>query len=143
MCGLFHLRAGIALGLALAVPGCACHPNDRSLKPEAAWNEAGLWQRVADKPPTYVPTGYGVNRPRGERDGVWITDRRDGKKFFVPGEPVRGTSPGVLLGEACKITDFQVPRSAKGTARDVASGALYSIMALAAAMGDAPLRPPD
>jgi len=146
MCRLTCLRKSIPLCLALTLSACASSQTDRSLKPETAWNEAGIWRRVADKPPTYVPTGYAANRPRGERDGVWFTDHRDGKKLFVPNESIRGMSRGVLIGEACKITDYQPkkePKSFGRAASDMASGALFSVLALGAAMGDMAVPPPD
>jgi hypothetical protein len=137
---------GASFVLAFVVSACSSFQTDRSLKPEAAWNEAGIWQRVSDKPPTYVPTGYAATRPRGEHDGLWITDRRDGKRFFVPHEPVRGTSPGVLLGEACKITDYQAPKepkSMKRVASDAASAAFLTVLTLGAGMADTKLLPTD
>jgi hypothetical protein len=79
-------------------------------KPDADWNSLHLWQQVASPPPTYVPTGYGAERPRTDRDGTWFTDQRDGKRLFVPKHAVRGWEPGVLTGEAKKATGFDSRR---------------------------------
>lgn len=75
-------------------------------KPYADWNSFHLWHQVATQPPTYVPTGYGADRPRTDRDGTWFTDHRDGKRLFVPRQAVRGYEPGVLAGEAKKATGY-------------------------------------
>ena len=76
---------------------------DRKLLPETEWNKLGIWQRVAEQPVTYIPHGYGVSAPRGEKDGRWFVDKRDGKRLFVPSDKVGEFSNGVLLGEARKI----------------------------------------
>jgi hypothetical protein len=73
-------------------------------KPDADWNSLHLWHQVATQPPTYVPADYGADRPRTDRDGTWFTDQRDGKRLFVPKQAVRGMEPGVLAGEAKKVT---------------------------------------
>ncbi len=76
---------------------------DRKLLPETEWNKLGIWQRVAEQPATYIPHGYGVSAPRGESDGKWFVDKRDGKRLFVPNSEVGEFSNGVLVGEATKI----------------------------------------
>jgi hypothetical protein len=76
----------------------------REPEPEATWNRMQLWQRVADDPPTYIPTGYGVSAPRTVSEGTWLVDERDGKRMFVPKTKVGDNEPGVLIGEATKIT---------------------------------------
>jgi hypothetical protein len=78
----------------------------RGPKPESEWNESGIWQRVADNPATYIPKGYPKSALRGEKEGTWIVDERDGKKLFVPNVNADGYEPGVLLGEAAKITSW-------------------------------------
>lgn len=70
------------------------------------WNSLQVWHQVAMQPPTYVPTGYGADRPRTHQDGEWFTDSRDGKRLFVPRQAVRGLQPGVLTGEAKKATGY-------------------------------------
>lgn len=71
---------------------------------ESEWNAQGLWQRVADQPPTYIPKGYPVSAPRDDDHGLWLVDARDGKRVFAPRTKVGNTTPGVLLGEARKVT---------------------------------------
>lgn len=91
----------------LLATSCADSP-----RAEADWNKLHIWHRVADIPPTYVPAGYGSNQPRNERDGTWFTDERDGKRLFVPSQPVGEWKPGALIGEAKKATGY-VYRSGK------------------------------
>jgi hypothetical protein len=73
--------------------------------PESEWNALGVWQRVADEPPTYIPKGYPITAPRGVEQGTWLVDQRDGKQLFVPRTKVRELEPGLMLGEARKITN--------------------------------------
>jgi hypothetical protein len=75
--------------------------------PESRWNELGIWRRVADQPPTYIPKGYSISAPRTEKDGQWFDDKRDGKRLFVPNTEVNVYASGVLQGEARKITNWQ------------------------------------
>lgn len=86
-----------------ALLGASC---STAKKPDADWNSLHLWHQVATQPPTYVPTGYGPDRPRTDRDGTWFTDQRNGKRLFVPKQAVRGWEPGVLAGEAKKVTGY-------------------------------------
>lgn len=107
---LRFMRGGWVLLLALLGVSCSSGPK---LDPD--WNRHRLWQQVATPPPTYVPTGYGAHRPRTERDGTWFTDARDGKRLFVPKQGVRGYEPGVLTGEAKKVTGYDgKPRLSAG-----------------------------
>ena len=89
--------------LLAALLGVSCSSKPKT---DADWNSLRLWQQVASPPPTYVPKGYGANRPRTDRDGTWFTDPRDGKRLFVPKDGVRGWEPGVLAGEAKKATGY-------------------------------------
>jgi hypothetical protein len=85
-----------------------------------------------------VPTGYGADRPRTERDGTWFTDQRDGKRLFVPKQGVRGWQPGVLAGEAKKATGFDgKPRLTAG------EKAWWGTTALFGAMAGVKVPPPD
>jgi hypothetical protein len=72
--------------------------------PESVWNSLGIWQRIGDSPPTYIPKGYSRSLPRTEAEGVWFEDQRDGKRIFVPNNPVGGYNAEVLRHEAAKIT---------------------------------------
>ncbi len=127
--------------LAILFPSCAQVPkNDRSLKPDAEWNQLGIWHRVGDKPQTYVPTGYAASAPRTDREGSWFIDQRDGKKFFVPNEKVSRWEPGVLTGEAKKITDTRVkksPKTFRTAMEDGASVALERLADVAAVLASA------
>lgn len=76
--------------------------------PESEWNEHGLWQKVADEPAVYIAAGYPSDSPRTEEVGDWFVDERDGKRLFVPDEAVGKCSPGILRGEATKITNWQL-----------------------------------
>jgi hypothetical protein len=63
--------------------------------PEADWNHDKLWYRIADAPPTYVPKGYSRDRSLGPSAGMWMVDKRDAKRLFIPkggvGEVPEGT----------------------------------------------------
>ena len=72
--------------------------------PESEWNALGIWQRVADNPATYIPKGYPITAPRGDKEGTWAVDQRDGKRLFVPKEKIGNLEPSVLMGEAQKIS---------------------------------------
>ncbi len=76
---------------------------------ESEWNDEGIWYRVNDDPPTYLPVGYSRNLPRTEKEGVWLVDEREspGKKLFVPSDGVDGYSAGVLMGEAKRATQWK------------------------------------
>lgn len=73
----------------------------RSL-PEQEWNAEGIWRRVADAPATYIPSDYPAAAPRTPSEGEWLTDERDGKRFFVPAGGVSGLSEAVLRKDAIK-----------------------------------------
>jgi hypothetical protein len=88
--------------------------------PETEWNRKGLWQRVADEPPTYIPTGYSASSPRTETEGTWIVDERDNKRLFVPNEKVGIHTPGVMIGEAKKVTTW-TPRDYTTTSPGIMS----------------------
>lgn len=79
----------------------------RGVTPEAEWNVKGVWQRVAENPATYIPTGYPASASRGTAEGTWVVDQRDGKRLFVPKAAVGGYSPAILLGDAKKVTNWQ------------------------------------
>ena len=107
-------------------------------KPQADWNSLKIWQQVASNPPTYIPTGYGASQPRNDRDGTWFTDKRDGKRVFVPKHAVRGIERGGIEGEAKKVTGNEdKPRLTPG------QKACWGILAFFAALGDAKIPPPD
>jgi hypothetical protein len=112
---------------------CATRP-----KADADWNSLKIWQQVATHPPTYVPTGYGANQSRTDRDGTWFTDKRDGKHIFVPKRSVRGLEPGVLSGEAKKVTGYEgKDRLSPG------QKICWGLLAFIAAMGRSQIPPPD
>jgi hypothetical protein len=77
----------------------------RKAEPESEWNESKNWKRVSDEPVTYIPTVYPTSAPRTEKEGTWLTDKRDGKRMFVPNGIGGLISTGVLIGEAKKITN--------------------------------------
>lgn len=77
----------------------------RKAEPESQWNESKNWKRVSDDPATYIPTVYPTSAPRTEKEGTWLTDKRDGKRMFVPNGIGGLISTGVLIGEAKKITN--------------------------------------
>src|SRR6186997_3250162 len=104
MQGLFLIGMGIVAAVLLSSCASSTPP------PEAEWNRLGLWRKVSSDPATYIPTGYGSDRARGERNGTWFTDHRDGKRLFVPDEPVNGFPVGVLDTEAHKHTDSEKAR---------------------------------
>ena len=97
----------LVLGCLLATTSCATHATT-----EAEWNRLQIWQRVDDHPPTYVPKGYGATQPRTAREGTWVADKRDGRRFFIPKHGVPGWEAGVLLGEARKLTGYK-PQNTK------------------------------
>jgi hypothetical protein len=127
------IRGLCLLLLSLLSISCATRP-----KSAADWNSLKIWQQVANHPPTYVPTGYGVGQSRTDRDGTWFTDQRDGKRLFVPKQAVRGLEPGVLTGEAKKATGYDgKPRLSPR------EKICYSILYFFAALGRTQLPPPD
>lgn len=128
------IRGLCLLVLSMLSISCATRP-----KPNAAdWNQLKIWRQVGVNPPTYVPTGYGADQPRTERDGTWFTDQRDGKRLFVPNQATRGMEHGVLLGEAKKVTGHDnKPRLSPG------QKAWWGFLAVITAMGRAQLPPPD
>ncbi|WP_395716618.1 hypothetical protein [Prosthecobacter sp.] len=131
---VFFTRAMCLALLSLLSISCAT----RSGSEVADWNSHKIWQQVASNPPTYVPTGYAASQPRTDHDGTWFTDKRDGKRLFVPKNGVRGLEPGVLTGEAKKVTGSDgKPRLSTG------QKAWWGVLALLAAMGRTELPPPD
>ena len=76
-------------------------------EPESKWNDLGIWYRVSDDPPTYLPKGYGRHQPRGDSDGTWVVDARDGKRLFVPRGGVGDLPEGTLLADARLATEWQ------------------------------------
>ncbi|MEO1836399.1 MAG: hypothetical protein ABGZ49_12995 [Akkermansiaceae bacterium] len=75
--------------------------------PESYWNKMQLWYRVGDEPATYLPKGYPAQAPRTELVGLWVVDKRDDKRFFIPNKGVKGFSRAALLGEAKGITNWE------------------------------------
>ncbi len=72
--------------------------------PTSNWNPLGIWQQVSDNPATYIPKGYPLSAPLNEDTGTWFADKRGGKRLFVPNTKVGNLEPGVLMGEARKVT---------------------------------------
>jgi hypothetical protein len=120
-------HAGAAM-MMLILASCAGTPAK-----ESEWNAVGLWKRVGNNPPSYVPAGYSANRARTEREGRWFVDRRDGKRLFVPGA-VEGE---LLTGEAMKVTGIKRKKSPQTALEDGTSSFLYGVLMTAAAMGGA------
>lgn len=116
---IFHSSFSLIVVIALACVGLnACvtefHLVDlaqdvarshRKAEPESEWNESKNWKRVSDNPATYIPTVYSDLAPRTEKEGVWLVDKRDSKRMFVPNGIGGLISTGVLIGEARKITN--------------------------------------
>lgn len=129
----FFARGLCLLVCSLLATSCATRS-----KPDAAWNSLKIWHQVASNPPTYVPAGYGATQPRTDHDGTWFMDKRDGKRVFVPNQPMRHWEHGVLLGEAKKVTGYDdKPRLSPG------QKICWGILAFFAAMGDTKLPLPD
>ena len=74
---------------------------------ESEWNRAGVWYRVEDTPPTYLPVGYSSGRPRTEAEGEWLVDERDGKRLFVPHGGTDRIRQPILRAEAAKVTNWE------------------------------------
>jgi hypothetical protein len=111
----------------MMLASCTAHP-----PAESEWNRVGLWKRIGDAPPTYVPTGYDARRrPPTGREGKWYEDRRDGKRLFVPG----GVDGGLLTGEALKVTGKKRKKSTQTAIEDGTSSFLYGLLMAVAAMG--------
>ena len=89
----------------------------RPPEPESKWNDLGIWYRVSDDPPTYLPKGYGRHQPRGDSDGTWVVDARDGKRLFVPKGGVGDLPEDTLLTDARLATNWrsQYPKPPKIT----------------------------
>ena len=75
------------------------------LTPENRWNVCGVWKRVEDNPPTYLPTDCPTSVPRDSSRGQWVTDKRDGKRFFIPAGGTEEFKESVLLCDARKQCD--------------------------------------
>lgn len=69
------------------------------------WDPIGIWYRVSDDPPTYLPKGTPASTPLDAAHGTLFVDAVDGWRFFVPQGGGAGYSEGTLLGEADKITN--------------------------------------
>ena len=67
--------------------------------PESQWNSERTWRKVGENPPTYAPHNFTGRLGQG---GEWMTDDRDGKRFFVPAGGVDGIPESVLRAEAWK-----------------------------------------
>ena len=83
--------AGILGGLlCLALNSCSLEWNgtgqfaSRQPGAESKWNNVGVWKRVAENPPTYLPRGCPTKVMRVSSKGRWITDKRDGKQDGRP-----------------------------------------------------------
>ena len=70
--------------------------------PESKWNVVGVWKRVGDSPPTFLPAGCSASDLLVASRGQWITDQRDGKRFFVPEGGTSDFTESVLLCDAKK-----------------------------------------
>jgi hypothetical protein len=119
-CGVFAVAsiAVVPVGEVAAAPLMMADHKRRVRKerkagplPEAEWNAEGIWSRVGDSPPTYLPTGYGRNLPRTSDVGEWIVDARDGKRFFIPRHGTNGIRASVLATEAGKATAWRLKES--------------------------------
>lgn len=75
--------------------------------PESEWNPIGIWYRISDTPPVYLPKGYGRDLPRNDRSGTWYVDKRDGKRLFVPHGGVDGIPEAALAVEARNSTRWK------------------------------------
>lgn len=73
---------------------------------ESEWNRARIWYRIDEDPATYLPVGYSKHQSRGESEGVWVVDERDGKRFFIPAVGVEGYKRNLLFAEATKVTNW-------------------------------------
>jgi hypothetical protein len=90
--------------------------------PESEWNKLGLWYRISDQPPTYLPKGFGRNQARNDQTGTWFLDARDGKRFFVPHAGANGLSSAIWAAEARKATEWRTPPLPKVTPGLLISG---------------------
>jgi len=72
---------------------------------ESKWNNVGVWKKVGENPPTYLPRECSTKVLRVSSRGSWITDKRDGKRFFIPAGGSGGLSESVLCGDARKHCD--------------------------------------
>ena len=108
---LFWTTITVAVACALALSSCGTVKNvtDKTTdlvtgsKPESEseWNSERLWRRVGDDPPTYVPAAY---TSESTENGEWFTDKRDGKRLFVPSGGAEGLPESVLRAEAWMAT---------------------------------------
>jgi hypothetical protein len=68
---------------------------------ESQWNATRVWKRVSMDPPTYVPAGFSGSLAYSS-EAEWITDSRDGKRFFIPRGGVETYNEAILRAEASK-----------------------------------------
>jgi hypothetical protein len=87
------------------------------------WDPVGIWFRVNDSPPTYLPRGTPANTPLDAAHGTLYVDAVDGWRFFVPKGGSPGYSEGILRGQADKITN-DITRSQQST-RNAMRGAFF------------------
>lgn len=105
-CGLVTIPVGLAADQGAMAVGNT-YDKMRDPPPESEWNVVGVWNRVSDSPPTYLPRGFSRHRSRNEKTGVWVTDERDGKRLFVPHQGADGISHAVLMADARKATEWK------------------------------------
>lgn len=81
---------------------------------EKEWNANGIWYRIENDPPTYLPVGHSQALPRTEKEGIWIVDERESaeKRLFVPHGGANDYSFAVLEADAKKVCHWQ-PRRTK------------------------------
>lgn len=69
------------------------------------WDPVGIWYRVSNNPPTYLPKGTPASTPLDAANGTLFVDAVDGWRFFVPKGGGAGYSELTLRGQADKITN--------------------------------------
>lgn len=84
--------------------------------PESEWNKHGVWKKIRNHPPTYIPSGLSNNFPRTDEEGQWFVDVRkeaDGKRLFVPNY-MKGPRSSTVLGvEAKAIVNWRYSKGEK------------------------------
>lgn len=96
---------------------------ERGIKHQTdAWNERGLWRRIQENPPSFVPRDMASSVPAETSQGTWHVDALDGWRFFVPHGGTTLYSEGVLHGEAKKVANA---KNAAGFWRQNAIASLF------------------
>jgi hypothetical protein len=78
--------SGMTITTGGALPDLIRARNERKRgpMPESEWNYLGMWKKINNQPPTFIPKQHPETAPRTPENGQWFIDHRDGKRLYVP-----------------------------------------------------------